>query len=303
MWLYDSNLGFQSQATLRPTSLSYQHKNYSASFYCGNLLSMAEQQLIDYIHTSQQSGISSDTTKQNLLSVGWSQDQVDEAYQVINIPKPPIPTPVIASKSSVSRKKYTSPYSWLLALVLVVSLLILAQNAVTDILDRFAPSADKYFSSQEYVDYQKAVADYEKTAPKASEYSDTHIYNQAYSEWYKQRYAKERSLYDQYQAQYKTRASSPSFRMIFNAILVLPFWIITFLFFISLKGEHKKYEALLGAYYITSGWLLIFLFFNVARYIWYSDTVMGVYVVLGMLVIILTGAIWGVQKYRHSLEN
>lgn len=94
----------------------------------------------------------------------------------------------------------------------------------------------------------------------------------------------------------------PSFRMMLNAIIVLPFWIITFLLFISVREERKKYGVLLWSYYITSGWLLIFLFFNVARYIWTSNTVIGVYVVLGMLVVILTGAVWGVQKYRHSIE-
>ncbi len=266
---------------------------------------MAEQQLIDYIHTSQQSGKSLDVIKQGLLSAGWTQDQIDEAYQVINIPKPPVPTPssIMASKSSIPRKRYTSPYSWLLALVLVVSLLILAQNAVTDVLDHFAPSENGYASSQEYADYRKAVIDYEKGAPKASEYSDIYAYSQASSDWYKQKYVKGQALSDQYQAQYKAHAASPSFRMVLNAIIVLPFWIITFLLFISLKEGRKKYEALLGAYYVTSGWLLIFLFFNVARYIWTSNTVIGVYVVLGMLVVILTGAVWGVQKYRHSLEN
>ena len=263
---------------------------------------MAEQQLIDYIRTSQQGGMSSDVIKQGLLSAGWAQSQIDEAYQVVNIPKPSTPTP-IPTKSFTTRKRYTSPYSWMLALVLVLSLLILVQNAVTDTLDRFAPDESNYFSSQEYADYKKAVTDYEKTAPKLQEYSDTFVYNQAYSEWYRQRYDRERLLQDQYQAQYKANAASPSFRMILNAIIVLPFWVITFLIFISLKDDRKKYGVLLGSFYVTSGWLLIFLFFNVARYIWYSNTVIGVYVVFGMLAIILTGAIWGVQKYRHSLEN
>lgn len=267
---------------------------------------MAEQQLIDYIHTSQQSGMSSDDIKQGLLSAGWNQSQIDEAYQAINIPKPPMPTPLPA-QVFVSRKRYASPYSVMLALVLVISLLILAQNAVTDILDRFAPDENDFYHSQEYEDYEKALGkainDYNNTAPKPSEYFDPAYPNQVYDEWYQQRYSKQESLLNQYQAQYKARASSPSFRMILNAIIVLPFWIITFLLSIFLKEDRKKYEVLLGAYYITSGWLLIFLFFNVARYIWTSNTVMGVYIVLGMLVAILTGAVWAVQKYRHNIEN
>lgn len=254
---------------------------------------MVEQQLIDHIRTSQQGGMSLDAIKQGLLSAGWNQGQIDEAYQVINIPKPPIPTP-LPTKGSAPRKRYTSPYSVMLALVLVLSLLILAQNAVTDILDRFAPNKGAFNNFQEYADYQRAqqqkIADLDRQMPKQANYQNFDDYN--YDQYY-----------DQYYSQYKSKIVSPSFRMILNAIIVLPFWIITFLLFVSLKEERKKHEALLGAYYVTSGWLLIFLFFNVARYIWYSDTVMGVYIVFGMLVVILTGAVWGIQKYRHSLEN
>lgn len=266
---------------------------------------MPDEQLVEYIRKSQEVGLSWDAIKRDLMSAGWAGDQIDMAYKAVNMPKPviPIPPQATAQKNSILRKQYTSPYSGMLAVVLVVSLLILTQNAVTDILNHFAPDENGYTSSQQYSDYQKAVADYEKTAPKASEYSDTIAYNQASADWYRQRHIEEQSLYERYQADYKLHASSPSFRMILNAIIVLPFWIITFLLFISLKEDRKKYESLLGAYYVTSGWLLIFLFFNVARYIWYSNTVIGVYVVLGMLVIILTGAIWGVQKYRHNMEN
>ncbi len=242
---------------------------------------MAEQQLIDHIRASQQSGISSDAIKQGLLSAGWNQIQINEAYQAVNIPKPPIPTP-LSAKGFAPRKHYTSPYSGMLALVLVVSLLILSQNAVTDILDRFAPTGDDFFNSQQYRDYEQAISG--KLQQPGFSYQNNPLYNQ-------------------YLSDYKSQTTSPSFRMILNAIIVLPFWIITFLLFISLKEDRKKYEALLGAFYITSGWLLIFLFFNVARYIWNSDTVMGVYIVFGMLIVILTGAVWGVQKYRHSIEN
>ncbi|MDP4001490.1 MAG: hypothetical protein Q8P69_00370 [bacterium] len=263
---------------------------------------MAEQQLIDYIRTSQASGMSLDIIKQDLLSAGWTQDQIDEAFRVVNVPKPSVPVPLsvsVTQTSSVPKKRYTSPYSGLLAVVLVVSLLILAQNAVTDILDRFAPSEDNYYKSQEYNDYQKDLSDYE--VKNRVTYSPSN--SDSYYEWNKQRTIKMKELDEKYRAQYKTHSVSPSFRMILNAIIVLPFWIITFVLFIFLKEERRKHEALLGSYYVTSGWLLIFLFFNVAQYIWRSNTVIGVYVVLGMLVAILTGAIWGVQKYRHSLGN
>lgn len=266
---------------------------------------MAEQQLVEYIRTSQASGLSWETIKSDLLSAGWPSTQVDEAYRALSVPRPSVPVPpsVSTPRSSTPRKQYTSPYSGLLAVVLVVSLLILAQNAVNDILNHFAPSENDYASSQEYADYQKAITDYENTAPKPAAYSDPAGYSQAFSVWYQQRYAKEQSLSDQYQAQYKARASSPSFRMILNAVIVLPFWILTFFLYLSLKDERKKFEALLGSYLVTSGWLLLFLLFNVASYIYNADTTIGVYIVLGMVIVVLTGAVWGVQKYRHSFNQ
>lgn len=248
---------------------------------------MAEQQLVDYIRTSQQGGMSLDAIKQDLLSAGWNQGQIDEAYQAVNIPKPLIPT-LLPTKSSMLRKHYTSPYSMMLSLVLVISLLILTQNAVTDILNRFAAEATprRFLNSQEYKEFKQRVnGNYKQGVVNFNSGSD---YN---------------SFYNQYFEIYKKRTASPSFRMMLNAIIVLPFWITTFLLFLSVKEERKKYGVLLWSYYVTSGWLLIFLLFNVARYIWTSNTVIGVYVVLGMLVLILTGAVLGVQKYRHSIEN
>lgn len=264
---------------------------------------MVEQQLIDYIRTSQASGMSLDLIKQDLLSAGWASDQIDEAIRIISIPRPSVPTPPSVEKPKIytPKKRYTSPFSVLLAVVLVVSLLILSQNAVTDLLDRFAPSEDNYYKSQEYDDYQKALSDYETKNRVIYSYSNPN--SDSYYKWEEQRRIKMKELDEQYREQYKTHSVSPSFRMILNAVIVLPFWILTFVLFMSLKEDRRKYEALLGSYYVTSGWLLIFLFFSVAQYIWRSNTVIGVYVVLGMLVVILTGAIWGVQKYRHSLEN
>ena len=256
---------------------------------------MAEQQLIDYIRTSQQGGISFDQIKQELLSAGWSQGQIEDAYRVISIPKPPTsvptltPTPLV-TKSFAPKKIYTTPYSVMLSLVLVVSLLILTQNAVTDILDRFAaePTPRGFLNSQEYKEFEQRVGNnYKPNKPVMVDFNSGSDYN---------------SFYNQYFEIYKKHTASPSFRMMLNAIIVLPFWIITFLLFLSVKEERKKYGVLLWSYYVTSGWLLVFLFFNVARYIWNSNTVIGVYVVLGMLVIILTGAVCGVQKYRHSIE-
>lgn len=279
---------------------------------------MVDPQLIEYIKKSQESGVSWDTIKQDLMSAGWTADQIEEAHKVLSTPQLPVPAPKleVGQAKIVHRKKnYASPYSVLLAIVLLVSLLILTQNAVSDILKKFTPLDKNIISdfsqSPEYQNYLVSI----ETPPQ---YPQDHAakglfggyeqynqevrdYNNNYAVWENQKWA----LYDKYLSEYRQRhrISSPSFRLTLHAVLVLPLWVITFLFSIFLKEERKKYGALLAPYYLVSGWLLVYLFFNVAVYIYSANTVWGVYVVLAMLAIILTGAIWGIQKYRHRQEN
>lgn len=270
---------------------------------------MAEQQIAEYIRKSQTAGVVWGTIRQDLISAGWDPEKVDEAYQDVNIPKPPVPVPPPATdKKSIVRKRYTSPYSILLGSVLVISLLILAQNAVTDLLNHFAPIDSGFRNSAEYEEYFKDKPNYEREMnrqrPLQENYLNQDDYNRAYSDWSQKRYSYEGSeFYNRYFSKYQVQTVSPSFRMILHAFLVLPFWIITFLLSVSLREDRKRHEALLGAYYVTSGWLLIFLFFNIAKYIYDSNSTLGVYVSFGMLALILTGAIWGIQRYRHNYEN
>lgn len=271
---------------------------------------MLDQQLIEYIRKSREAGISWESIRNDLLSAGWNPEKVDEAYQAINVPKPPVPTPSpVKDRGSIVRKRYTSPYSALLGLVLVVSLLILAQNLVTDILDNFAPVDSGFRDSMEYEEYLSDRPNYERELerqmPKQEDYLNFDDYNQAYSSWSQKRYSyyEGSEYYNKYFFKYQAQTVSPSFRMILHALMVLPFWIITFILSVSLREDRKRFEVLLGAYYITSGWLLIFLFFNIAKYIYDSNSTIGVYVSFGMLAVILTGAIWGIQRYRHSNEN
>ncbi len=282
---------------------------------------MADPQLIEYIKKSQEAGVSWDTIKQDLVSAGWAVDQIEEAYKVLNIPKPPVPAPKleVSPIEPVRKKKfYSSPYSVLIAIVLLVSLLILARNAVSDILDKFTPTArdidSGFLQSSEYQSYSAVSKGTEPQHPQDIRArglfgdDENEQYNQAvrdypnnFAVWQKQ----DRALFDKYFSEYQKKRpiSSPSFRLILHAILVLPLWVITFLFSIFLKEERKKYEVLLVPYYLTSGWLLIYLFFSVAYYIYNADTVWGVYTVFAMLAAILTGAIWGIQRYRHHQEN
>jgi len=214
---------------------------------------MAEQQLIDYIRTSQQSGMSLDAIKQDLLSAGWIRDQVDEAFRIVNIPKPPVPVPsspltnpwvTKPTKKEVYRPNPTSPYSGLLGVTLFVSLLILVDNAISDITNLFLP------------------------VPTLS-------YGVVPTE-------------------------SISTALIARGISVLVFWGLTSLLYFSFRDRSEKFKILLTPYYITAGWVLVGLLFYVGNYLLSTSSTFGVYIVLGMIVLALTGGTWGVQKYIHT---
>jgi len=275
---------------------------------------MSEQQLLDYIKMAMEKGIPMETIRQTLVSSGWGESQVKDAILNIesqkNVPPPPLP-PSPTAASSKKKILYTSPYSALLAVVLTISLLILIHNAIDDLLYKFAPLTHQieaeFFQSQEYKNYQSELG----SAPRHPSYAysltqeERNILQQNYNRDYQAWNAQQKSLYDKYLSEYKLKYSvaSPSFRIILHTILVLPLWIITFLLYMSLKENSKKYESLLISYYLVSGWLLIYLFFNIASYIYSSNTTLGVYVGFGMLAVILTGAIWGIQKYKHNLAE
>lgn len=217
---------------------------------------MVEQQLLDYIRTSQQSGMSLDTIKQDLLSAGWIQDQIDKAFRVVNIPKPSVPVPssplinpwvATPAKKEVSRPNPTSPYSALLGVTLFVSLLILVDNAIGDITNLFLPG-------------------------QISTYGTITI----------------------------IPTESISTVLIVRGILVLSFWGLTSLLYFSFRDHSEKFRILLTPYYITAGWVLIELLFYVGGYLLSTSSTFGVYVVLGMIIAVLTGGTWGVQKYIHN---
>lgn len=90
-------------------------------------------------------------------------------------------------------------------------------------------------------------------------------------------------------------------QLIFQAIVILPFLIAAFALQYSLTGRGEKYRILSQPYYIVSGWLLIRLLYNVSQYILTTQVVYGVYIVLVLIVGVLTGVIFFVQKYlKHK---
>lgn len=200
--------------------------------------------------------MSSDTIKQDLLSAGWIQDQIDEAYRVMSVPKPPVPIPpssltnpwvTTPTKKEVYRLNPTSPYSALLGVTLFLSLLILVNNAISDITKMFLPDQT----------------------------SDVFRYG-------------------------AVPAESISTALIARGVSVLLFWGLTSLLYFSFRERSEKFKILLTPYYITAGWVLVELLFYVGSYLLSTSSTFGVYIVLGMVILALTGGTWGVQKYMHA---
>jgi|GEM_PF-4260742 hypothetical protein len=86
-------------------------------------------------------------------------------------------------------------------------------------------------------------------------------------------------------------------RLIFDSLVILPFLICAFALHYSLVESGEKYRILSTPYYIVSGWLVIRLLFNASSYILSTQVVYGVYIVLVLVVAVLTGVVFFVQKF------
>ena len=225
---------------------------------------MVDPNLIKYIKDARLQGASDDVIKQVLLNTCWQEQQINDGFVFINlesaspIPSAPVPTspsvsPELAQpqisgqpvKEKISIKPRTdSPYASLLAVVLFLSLMILMNNLIYDLIDYFDPS----------IDYN---------TPAYSSFS----------------------------------SGDPSIKLTVSAFVVVPFWFITFLLYYFYHD--KKLKVLLSPYYVTSGWLLIWLLFQVSLLLLSSNATFGVYFVLILMGVVLTGVVWGIQRYRN----
>lgn len=89
--------------------------------------------------------------------------------------------------------------------------------------------------------------------------------------------------------------------LIVNALIILPFLLLAFALHYGLAEKGIKYQILSKPYYIVSAWLLIKLLFRVSNYILSTQVVYGVYIVLLLIVTVLTGVVFFVQKYlKHK---
>ncbi|MBI2064847.1 MAG: hypothetical protein HYT62_02195 [Candidatus Yanofskybacteria bacterium] len=228
------------------------------------LTGMVDPNLINYIKDSRLQGASDDVIRQVLITAGWQEQQINDAFAFLNLqnaPLPPMPAPVYPSASSLQpqtpeqspkpntplKPRVVSPYSSLLAVVLFISLMILMNNLIYDLIDYFDPSIN--YNSNSY--------------------------------------------YDGF------NSGDATIKLTVSAFIVVPFWFITFLLYYFYREKGEKLRVLLTPYYITSGWLLIWLLFQVSLLLLNSNAAFGVYLVLILMGAVLTGVVWGIQRYRN----
>lgn len=226
---------------------------------------MVDPNLVNYIKNSRSQGASDDVIRQALFNAGWQEQQVNDAFSFINLPNAPVPVAPASAYPQVSstpqsqtpeqtpkqvkpaKPRVVSPYSSLLAVVLFISLMILMNNLIYDLIDYFDSSIN--YNSNSY--------------------------------------------YDSYSS------GDATIRLTVSASVVVPFWFITFLLYYFYREKGEKLRVLLAPYYITSGWLLIWLLFQVSLLLLNSNAAFGVYFVLILMGAVLTGVVWGIQRYRN----
>ena len=86
-------------------------------------------------------------------------------------------------------------------------------------------------------------------------------------------------------------------KLIFDAVLVVPFLLIAFMLHGSLARDGKRYLIISQPYFVTAAFLVVRLLWDTSAYILNANAAYGVYVVLLLVIAVLTGIIIFVQKY------
>lgn len=90
-------------------------------------------------------------------------------------------------------------------------------------------------------------------------------------------------------------------QLVFDAILILPFILAASILHFSFLDRKEKFLILSQPYYIVSGWLILRLLWNVSKYILDANSAYGVYIVLILVIAVLTGIVFFIQKFmRHK---
>lgn len=86
-------------------------------------------------------------------------------------------------------------------------------------------------------------------------------------------------------------------QLIFDALIIIPFLLVAFILHESFVGTGKKFLLLSQPYFIVSAVLLVRLLWDTSKYVLNANATYGVYIVLVMIILVLTGSILFVQKY------
>ena len=90
-------------------------------------------------------------------------------------------------------------------------------------------------------------------------------------------------------------------KLIFDALLILPFLLVAFILHGSFHTEQKKNFLIISQpYFLVSAILLVRLLWDTSSYILNKNATYGVYVVLALIIISLTCIIIFVQKYMKN---
>ncbi|MDQ5971318.1 MAG: hypothetical protein QG566_264 [Patescibacteria group bacterium] len=89
-------------------------------------------------------------------------------------------------------------------------------------------------------------------------------------------------------------------KLIFDVMLIVPFIVVAFILHESFRDHKKKFLIMSQPYFLVSGFLLVRLLWDTSNYILNANAAYGVYVVLILIIIVLTGSILFIQKYMKS---
>lgn len=99
----------------------------------------------------------------------------------------------------------------------------------------------------------------------------------------------------------KANLYSPNKLLMFEALAIVPFLMVGILVHFSMEDKNR-FRILSLPYFIISAWLTLRLLEKVVTYILDKNAALGIYLVLGVIVVILTGVIIFTQKSNHK-EN
>lgn len=95
----------------------------------------------------------------------------------------------------------------------------------------------------------------------------------------------------------KTGVQNVNTMLLYEGFFVIPFLLIAFLIHSSFKEDSKRFKILSLPYFAISAYILCRLLWQVGENLLRANSAIGIYVVLGMIILVLTGVIIFVQKY------